>query len=49
VKVPEGASGFTATFGVQSLGPNEIVHYDNICVYSLPQELVTGVKHQKGE
>jgi hypothetical protein len=49
VKVPEGASGFTATFGVQSLGPNEIVHYDNICVYSLPQELVTGVKLQKGE
>jgi hypothetical protein len=46
VKVPEGAAGFTLTLGVQSLGPNEIVHYDNIGVYSLPQELVTGVTLQ---
>ena len=48
VKVPENASGFTITLGVQSLGPNEIVHYDNIGVYSLPTELVTGTTLQNG-
>ena len=35
-------------FGVQSLGPNETVHYDNIGVYSLPTELVTGTTLRKG-
>ena len=43
VQVPEGATGFTLTLGVRSLGPNEIVRYDNVCVYPLPDGLVTGM------
>jgi hypothetical protein len=33
---------------VQHLGPNEIVHYDNIEIYPLPTELVTGNAQTKG-
>ena len=43
VQVPEGADGFTLTLGVQYLGPSEIVRYDNVEIYPLPTELVTGV------
>lgn len=49
VQVPEGASGFTLTLGAMGLGPNEIVRYDNIRIYPLPAELVTGMKFPKGE
>ena len=49
VQVPQGASGFTLTLGVMGLGPNEIVRYDNIEIYLLPAELVTGMKLAKGE
>ena len=48
VQVPEGADGFTLTLSVQHLGPNEIVHYDNIEIYPLPTELVTGNAQTKG-
>lgn len=49
VQVPEGAEAFTLTLGVRFLGPTEIVRYDNIELYSLPTELVTGMTIQKGE
>ena len=42
VQVPEGAAAFTLTLGERFLGPSEIVRYDNVCVYPLPDELVTG-------
>lgn len=42
VRVPEGASAFTLILGVRSLGPNEIVKYDNICIYPLSEEFVAG-------
>ena len=48
VQVPQGADGFTLTLSVQSLGPNEIVHYDNVDIYPLPTELVTGNVMMKG-
>lgn len=42
VQVPENAADFTLSLGVRFSGPNEIVRYDNVGVYELPNELVTG-------
>ena len=42
VRVPEGATAFTLTLGVRFVSDGETVKYDNICVYPLPDELVTG-------
>ena len=47
VQVPESAAGFTLALGVRFPGPNEIVRYDNIGVYELPNELVTGTTPQE--
>ena len=49
VRVPEGAASFTLTLGVRALGPGEIVKYDNIGIYPLPDELVTGMKSRGKE
>ena len=49
LQVPEGADGFTLTLGCRFTGPNEIVRYDNVELYSLPAELVTGNSFLKGK
>jgi hypothetical protein len=49
LQVPEGADGFTLTLGCRFTGPNETVRYDNVEVYSLPAELVTGNSFLKGK
>ena len=42
VQVPEDAAAFTLTLGERFLGPSEVVRYDNVCIYALPDEFVTG-------
>ena len=48
LQVPEKADGFTLTLGTRFTGPNEIVRYDNVELYSVPTEMVTGVSLRKG-
>ena len=44
VRVPDAATMLSLTFGVSNLGPSETVWYDNICLYELPEQLVTGME-----
>ena len=48
LRVPAGADGFTLTLGTRFTSPNEVVRYDNVELYSVPTELVTGVSLRKG-
>lgn len=49
VCVPDGATGFTLSLGTWFPGSGDVVKYDNICLYSLPTELVTGMMPVRGE
>jgi hypothetical protein len=49
LQVPESADGFTLTLNARFIGPNEIVRYDNIELYSVTTDLITGVKLEKGK
>ena len=44
VRVPDTATFMSLSLGVSRLGPSETVWYDNVSLYELPDELVTGVK-----
>ena len=49
VQVPKGATGFTLALGVRFPCPNDIVRYDNVGVYALSSEFVTGMSPAKGK